>query len=407
MLKRSVWGLGDQAINSLSSLVLAVMVARASSPETVGAWAIGYAVYTFVLTVSRSAISTTALISGGADEGDADHLSIEFDREAVSAAVVAAAAVGLLLAPASLFLDGSLAFYILAFTLGLPLLIWHDALRFVTIRKGDLRITSAIDATWIVFQVVFGLIFLSISYDGRLVTLGWLAAAGVSLAVASFLVSPRVSIRRAFVFYKRHSRTISGLLLESSLGAGVANLQPAILGLVIGLASTGYFRGALSLLGVAGAVVMGLTPIVTVEAVKRIRDGVSLTSLLWIWVGCLGALGGVLTIAVSLLPEAVGTFLLGETWYGAAGIFPILAAQVIFRGPNTGVPIMLRAAHRIRLVVGVRFVHSIATLLITTLGAMMFGLAGAAWGWLFASAILSVFSILVYLRVVGNEKNSS
>lgn len=404
MLKRSVWGLADQAVSSLSSLLLAIMVARESTPQAVGAWAIGYAFYTFVLTVTRSSISTTAIISQGGHIAGAPTRGSEQDKDAVSTAVFAASGIGLAVAPIGLAVEGDLGFYMLLFSLSLPVLIWQDAIRFVTIRQGKLARTWVIDSVWLLFQLVIGLGLVAFFNDSRMVTVGWLIAAVLSLCVAAFFVSPRIRFGRAVVFYRQHRATIGGLFTESALGAGVANLQPAILGAVIGLAATGYFRGALSLLGVAGAVVMGLTPIVTVEAVRRLRSSEQVSSLLYWWIAGIALLGGGLTAIVSIVPDSIGVVLLGETWYGAAAIFPILAAQIIFRGPNTGIPIILRAAHKIKVVVTVRVVHSVTTLTITTGGAILFGLHGAAWGWLVSSMLLCFYSVVVYVRFLSEQK---
>lgn len=380
------------------------MVARESTPQAVGAWAIGYAFYTFVLTVSRSSISTTAIISEHGQKLDVGSRGSEQDKDAVSTAVLAASVIAVAILAIGLVLDGDLGFYITLFALALPILIWQDAMRFVTIRKGKLVHTSIIDSVWLVSQVAIGLGLVTVFQDSRMVTVGWVIAAAVSLGVAAFFVSPRIRLRRAVAFFRQHKATIGGLFTESALGSGVANLQPAILGVFIGLAATGYFRGALSLLGIAGAVVMGLTPIVTVEAVRRLRASEQVASLLYWWIAGIALLGGGLTAIVSAIPDSVGVVLLGETWYGAASIFPILAAQIIFRGPNTGIPIILRAAHKIRVVVKVRVVHSVLTLVITTGGAIFFGLHGAAWGWLLSSMLLCIYSIVVYKKFISEQK---
>lgn len=404
MFRRSVWGLVDQSFSSLSSLMLAIMVARESTPQAVGAWAVGYALYTFVLTISRSSISTTAIISGGGHRPDAPTRGSEQDKDAVSTAVFAASGIALGVAPIGLFVNGDLGFYIVLFALALPVLIWQDAMRFVTIRQGKLIRTSVIDSVWLLFQVVIGLGLVALFDDSRMVTVGWLIAAVLSLIVAAFFVSPRIRLGRAIAFYRQHRATIGGLFIESALGAGVANIQPAILGVFIGLAATGYFRGALSLLGIAGAVVMGLTPIVTVEAVRRLSASGNVTSLLYWWIAGIALLGGGLTATVSVIPDSIGVVLLGETWYGAAAIFPILAAQIIFRGPSSGIPIILRAAHKIKAVVTVRVVHSVTTLIITTGGAILFGLHGAAWGWLLSSMLLCLYLVVVYVRFLSEQK---
>ena len=403
MFRKSIWGLGDQAINSLSSLVLAVMVARESTPEHVGAWAIGYAVYTFVLTITRSSISTTAIISvEGVTVGESSDVRRNpSDIQAVSAAVHSALIVTLLSVPAGLLLGGILGSYLVIFGLAIPFLIWQDSMRYVTIRRGRLRQTTIVDFVWLGLQILFGLGLYAAVEDGRMITVGWVLASVVSIGVASFFVSPILKFGAAKDFVRIHRTTIGALLAESSLAAGIANLQPAVLGLVIGLAATGYFRGALSLLGVAGAVVMGLTPIATVEAVRLIREGRSVSGLLWTWIAGIAVLGGGVTVVVGLIPDSWGAALLGETWYGAASIFPVLAMQIVFRGPNSGIPLVLRAGRQLKAVVWLRVVHSVSTLAITTGGAVLYGLKGAAWGWLLSSMLLCVFSTLVYMRLRG------
>lgn len=392
MLGRSFWGLTDQAVSSLSSLLLAMMVARVSTPAEVGAWAIGYAAYTFVLTVTRSAVSTTALIA------DPDQKTAIVDRGAATVALLFGVLVGIIFVSVGLLFSGPISGYLLLFGLSLPILLLDDALRYVLIRRKRPELTTIADVLWILFQAAFGVYASIKGFGGPGVTVGWSAGAAISLAFLLWAAKFPPGLKPAAEFLRANKNSSSKLLLDSVMTAGSANLVPVMLGAIIGLAATGYFRGALTLLGVAGVVVMGLTPIATVEVKSRVDNRRFRRRFLLIWVALLGAVGSSLALFLLWMPDSLGHAMIGDSWNGTSTIILIMSLQVILRGPFTGVSIVLRASRKLNKVLMLRLMHSAGSLVLTLGGAQFYGLQGASWGWAASSVLGSLLAVAVYRR---------
>lgn len=393
MFRRSVWGLGDQAVSSFSSLLLAVMVARESSPAELGAWAIGYAIYTFLVSLSRAAISTSALISRSPDPEDG---AVNVDHAAFTLSFLAGLLAALALVPIGMLLSSELGVILVVFGFGMPALLAQDAIRYVFFRREEIHRSFVIDLVMLVVQIGAGLALVSIFDDPLWITVGWLAAVFSSVCVGWLYTGNMMSLRSAIAFV-RLSRSSGGkLLLEGLVTSGTANLMPVFLGGVLGLVSVGHFRGALTLLGVAGIFIGGVTPIATVEVVKRRDSSHFHSKFLVYWCTLVAFLGSVLLVLLLLIPDRFGVSLLGESWYGASAILLPMSLQVILRGPITGVPIVLRAHMALNSVLKLRVQYSAVSLALTLAGAWAFGLSGAAWCWAAGSLIGVVLAVSSY-----------
>lgn len=397
MLKRSVLGLADQAISSLSSLIFAIMVARISAPDEVGAWAIAYALYTFSLTVSRSVLSTTALISP--TSGTANVQTESVDRGAHTLSIAVGLMVGLLFVASGLVVGGPVAVYLLLFGAGTPVLLLQDTIRYTFIRRRMTHLTAVLDAVWLLVQVTSGWGLVSLIGDGRGVVIGWLAGVFVSAILGVVLLKKAFSLADAKEFVLAFRSTAVRLFVDSLVSSGTANALPILLGATLGLVATGHFRGALTLLGVVGIIVMGLTPIATVEVLPRVKDASHNIRFLILWCAGIAVLGVAVFFLLIYLPNRWGQQLLGETWFGTREILLAMSVQIVFRGPFTGVPIILRAAHRLNEVIRLRLVQGMLTLTCAMAGALFWGLAGAAWGWAaggFAASAVSLRAFFIY-----------
>lgn len=396
MIRRSFWGLGDQAIVSISNLLFALMVARVSTPEVVGAWAVTYAAFIFVLSVSRASISTTALIASTEEfDGEYD----DTDNGAVSLCLFFGLASGLLIAALGLLFSGSLRAFFVFFGIVLPIMLLQDSLRYTFIRRGRPDLSFAMDATWLFFQVVVA-IAVSGAMPGAIgVASGWAAGALASVGVGLLIYRRLVSLKSACRFIRRHARIGSKLLLDAMISASTASMLPVLLGIVLGLAATGNFRSGMTLLGVVGIFLAGATPIATVEVLSRVENRKFLDRFMLLWSSAVAAIGVGLMITLRLLPDWAGVQLVGETWYGTYAILVPMTLQVILRGPMSGIEIVFRAMRRIGLSITLRLIYGVNVLLVTTVGAVFWGISGAAWAWALSSAIGSVLALAFYFRV--------
>lgn len=70
-VRRLGWGLGDQALSSITNFALAILVARTVSTADLGAFGLAFTTYTFVLGATRAFCSEPMSVRYSARERDA------------------------------------------------------------------------------------------------------------------------------------------------------------------------------------------------------------------------------------------------------------------------------------------------------------------------------------------------
>lgn len=385
---RGLWGLLSQGLNSGSNLILAVLVARTSTGADLGGWAIAYAVYVVVLTMSRGGVSTALLLADGQmrERSIAGGLGT-----ALCASVLGAVALSM----AALML-GEHGRAALAFALVMPALLAQDYLRFVFIMRMRPAGAALLDGIWVFALVAGALVLSGISAGASTITLVWgLGAASGAVAGLVILQIPRIKSQDIIDFIRRYGPDSGRLVAEAAIVAAGANAAPVVVAMFAGLASAGAFRAAFTVLGVLGIVVSGLTPIATVEAQKWLSRGQGEGRFLGLWIGIVTTFAAVHGVLVLAIPDDIGRELLGGNWNAAKVLFIPLVLQTLLRGPLNGVPILLRVSGRLNKVVLGGFLAMLCTVGGAALGAELGSAEGAAWGLLVGGALAD----LVYLAI--------
>lgn len=383
----------SQGLNTLCSLIATVAVARIVDAGAFGAWAIGYALCTATLVASRAVASTPILLSAREVEG-ASHDA----RGSVSLALLIGLASSALLLGGGVVSGSEVRSALFVFAAVVPVVTLQDATRYVFFRDGTPAKAAVIDASWLVVFVLGVSIGPTDSLAMETVTILWGGSAVLSAVAGMVMLRVRPSVRSGITFLVRNKWASSRLFVEAALTTLSTSLLPVLIAAIAGLSAAGAFRAGQTLLGVVALVLSGLQPIATVEVVKTARSRLTHFRFQAAWTAFVLLVTGLYGLCILHLPAGVGEALLGQTWSHAQGILIPLLVQAMLRGPITGVPISLRAAMALDLVVRLRIVVSTVTFASAVVGSV-WGLDGIMWGLVVGTLISGAIALLFLLRI--------
>jgi O-antigen/teichoic acid export membrane protein len=249
--RRLVQGVTSQGLSSLSNFLLVVAVARTSSPDEFGAFAIVYSIAVLALLALRGAVGETLVVTGRADANDAPP-ALGAGMSLGLSAGTALAVVGLLLPP------GDFRPWLLALGTGLPVLALQDAGRYVGFARQQPAIAIVSDAVWLTLQLIAwtALAILDRSSAPSLLVAWWLAAGLASVVVVRSTGTPApISGLR---WLGRNRRIASSFAAESLLSSGASQAAVYAVGGAAGLAAAGTLRGTQTLYGPVRAISAGI-----------------------------------------------------------------------------------------------------------------------------------------------------
>lgn len=391
---RGLFNLVSQSFNSGGNLVLALVVARTSTPEELGAWAVSYVGYMVALSFTRSVASMPMML---------DRRSTDVEQEkrtlvgGLSTAATTGAIAALVMFVAGVFFDAGRE-VCWAFAIAMPALMVQDAARYVFFRNLRPQLAAASDGLWLVLQVLAFVGLAQLGHnDAASATLAWGLTGAVSAVASLVVLRAWLSVRAAITYTVEHSWVSGRLVADAILVTLSTNALPLVVASVSGLAAAGALRAAQTLMGGIGLVTAGLTPTMTVESVRSLDSGGDAYALLWRWCLIIGAAASAYGILVLLLPDALGQELLGVNWWDAQPLLLALVLQAVLRGPFTGVPILLRAWNDLNAALWLRVQTCVPALVIPAIGSWQWGAEGAAWGIAVAALVIDV-ECLVTLR---------
>jgi O-antigen/teichoic acid export membrane protein len=398
------WGIGDQALSSLTNFLLGLFVARAAGPRDLGAFSLAFATYAMMLNVSQALGSEPLVVRHAAFADRKD-----WDRQ-TSMAVGIAVAVGLAAGAGSLVLAligrGALAEAFLALSLTFPGLLLQDAWRAVFFAGRRPRAAFANDLVW---AIVLCLGLLAIETTGHAtifwVTFAWGGAATVAAIIGAFQARllPRPLKARAWLV--AHRDLAPRYLGELTIGAGAEPLAFWGIGAVAGLIAVGAIRGAQMLLGPLYVSIIGFRLALVPEAVRLAKVSVRRLSeliLMFALVICVATLAwGTL---VFLIPERVGIALLKSSWLPARAVLvPVTVTMAAF-GLMTAAVVGLRALAAAKLSLQVKLISTPIIIGSGIAGAMFGGMMGAAWGLALANCVGAALFWGQYRRAVSRHR---
>ncbi len=373
------WSLADQALTSLTSFALGLIVARSVGPSDFGAFSVAFATYLAALNASRAVATQPLLIRFVA-------VPAAVWRRGTQMATGTVMALGLIAGLGCLAVGaiarGPLGEALVALGITLPGLLVRDTWRFAFFAAGRGRDAFANDlALLLVLVPALGILALSGHTSVFLATLAW-GGAGVAASVIGALQAHVRPLPRMATTWWREQRDIAGRYAgEVATDALAGQISLYAIAAIAGLATVGALRASDLLLGPLNVLLQGLYLVAIAEGVRflrvsarRLRDACLLLS---------AGLAGATIVwgsAMLALPEGVGTSLLGASWGpGRAVLFPGMLALA---GLSTiiGAWVGLRSLAAARRSFRARVVSSTTTLSCAVAGAMLGGTSGAAWG---------------------------
>lgn len=367
-------GLIDQGLFSAANFLLTVSVARYSSPQEFGAFAVLFASYLIAAMVIRGMTADVYVVHSTGERRTSD------------ASVCLGAVVPLALSAAPLLMGigwivgGNGPNLGLTFALAIPVLAMQDCLRYIALANQRPFLAIVNDGTVLILQAAISVcLVVTGNTDPLLFLLAWSfgTLCGGSLAMLFLKIVPRLGDGREWI------KSSGGLSvrygLDNLIAQSTSQVALFVIAGVAGLSASGAFRAAQTLFGPAMVVVVGAMAAVTPELVRirRLSEGRFRTQVARLSLG-LAVFGSVVSIVILALPNHVGTEVFGPTWMEAVPLLPWLAVVQIMSGVRMGAMAGLRATADAKLTLKARWRVTVLAILAPSLGAFMGGANGAA-----------------------------
>jgi hypothetical protein len=377
--RRGAWVLADQAVSSLTNFGLSVFVLRAAGPREFGAFTLALATYMVVLCIWRALGGDPQLVRhsyGRLAEG----------RDAARAATGFAVVLGLTAAGgvllASLAIGGVVGSALVHLALVLPGLLVQDAWRYTFFAAQAPARALVNDLAWALFQILLTAWVLLAGAEGMTT---FILAWGVSATLAAALgmwqagVVPRCT--QAWAWLRDHRDLGPRFVAEAGIALAVWQVGLVLIGAVAGLAVLGTVNAARVFLGPFNLLALGVVGFAIPEGTTVWRRSPErLPRAIGILGGGLALTALLCTAGLLLVPERVGTELLGQTWPPASAILLFVglwvAAEAAGQGPRIGLMVLADAKGVLR----ARGLTAPLILLGGPIGAAFGGARGAAIG---------------------------
>jgi hypothetical protein len=369
------WGIGDQALSSLTNLALSVFVARSVTTREFGGFSIVFATYLIALGTSRAVTTEPLAVRYAATEGEVWRSGA---ASATGTALIVGFTMGIATALLGLVIGGRWTGPYLALSITLPGLLLQDSYRFAFIAAARGRLAFLNDLVW---AVVLLMALLIVPRSVTWFVLAWGGAATVAGLVGSAQARLLPQPLRATAWWREHRDLIPHFLAMFITMMGAAQLTLYAAAIVAGLAAAGALRAAQVLLGPLNVLFLGVRLIGVPEGVRllrrsalRLRKGMTVLSVSL----STCALGW--GVAVSLLPGKVGSELLGSSWGPARRLLIPFTIMMASAAVQLGAVVGVRSLAAVKLGLRAQGIEACLTIAGGVGGAVLGGAVGAAYG---------------------------
>lgn len=383
---RASWNIADQVLSSLATFAVTIIAARALSAEDFGHFAVALTLYLFLLGVSQALANQVYLMRFPAE---ADATALQAARAAGGLALVFGVACAVVVAPVAWFVAGPSGLAVATIAAMFPLLFVQEAWRAVLVARGRPRSATGNDALRAGLQIgaLVAVVGAGLATPTTLI-LAWGLAGWVAAAFGVRQVGGLPSVRAGIAFLRRHADISKFLVAEWLMVLGAAQLGLLAVAWLGSPADVGALRGAQTLLGPINVLGLGAFAFLLTELVRR--PGLSLPTRRRVAAG-VGLTMALVTLGwaavLLLLPQAAGTALLGDTWFGTVLILLPMAIYVAGASANTGTLAILRSVGDARSTFVVNSILGPVLLLAVIGGELLGGVTGAAWGFAVATTL--------------------
>ena len=395
IIGRAVWTFADQGVSSLATAVLSFVVARESTTNQYGVFALAFTIYSFCLGISQAfagQVFTIRYARGGASSRDAT-------GRTAGAAITAAFGCSTILLLIAAFMPHDLVATFLALAALLPGLLLQDSWRTIFISSGAPQKAFFNDLTWTSLQVA-AIVFLL--WNGRAngplpFILAWGLAAYSSDVVASLQARTVPTFRGLKRAIATNWDLSSTLMLQWITVTGVAQATIILLAFVGSPETVGALRGAQTLLGPLSIVGLAASAFSTPELARRefgprgwVAAAFAISSFIIAVNLCWGAV-------LLLLPDAVGMALLGATWPNTEQVLPAMILFSAAIAGGTGPSCVFRALDRTKNILISSLAFGPLFLAFSIGGLLTAGARGASIGMALAALlVLPLYWVLLF-----------
>jgi O-antigen/teichoic acid export membrane protein len=390
--KRFGWGVADQGLSSLTNFTLTVLVARSVGTTEFGYFAIVLTIYLTGLGLSRAALTSPLSIRFSTRPKQEWHDAV---RSATGSVLILAALMGIACVGAASFLEGPLRGALVTLGICFPALLLQDSWRFAFFANGQKVHAFVNDLVWAVALLVLVIAVSMSTFEG----VAWFIAAwGGSAAIAGLFGAYQARLipkpTAALSWWKSHRDLSDWFVYEFLTVRGSVQVATFAIAGILGVQAVGALRAGSVLFGATNIFVMGFGLVAIPEGVKLLGTSVaefrrSMLSLSGIVAAIALAWGGVLM----MLPDSIGTELLGESWPAASQLFLPIALGIAFGSAWVGFTSGLRALAAAKTIFRARLIVTVLVLTGVFAGALIGQNAqGVAWG----DAISEALALLIW-----------
>jgi hypothetical protein len=361
--------------------MLGIAVAQSVDLRSFGVYGLVFVTYQLLLEASRALVSLPLQIRFSAAHG-ADW------REGTRSASGAGAVLGLVLGGGvvgvGFLCDDPLRSGLIALGVTLPGLLIQDVWRFAFITCGRAVDAFRSDLAWVVaFAGALVVLFL---FDAA--TVGWLifawGVAGCLGALPAMVEAPPPAFMSVRSWWREHRDLGTRYLFELLVSAADMHVVVYLMGAMAGLAAAGDFRGADLLLSPFNVLFFAASLMFVSEGVRLLETRQRPARDLWrlcVTVSVvLGLVAGLLGLIVLLLPDRLGTLVLGDVWFTAKPVVGGLAIRLVALGAFLGALIGLRTLAAATRSLRARIILSLVAFPLGVAGIALDEARGAAYG---------------------------
>lgn len=314
-------GVGVNALSSVCNFAVSLAIARATSIDEFGQFAIAFALYALATGLIRAGIAEPLL----ATEPRMTDLRHGAHRVALTSLLMA-----LPMAIAGFLLQSP---YLVVLAISLHGLCLFDYSKSMNLAVFERRIALWQEFAWLVVSALAAAFTLAGLLDTMWTFAVW-CAAGASVGYISATVQ-KLRLSPIWGRSKVGTRVSAAFAFDFFVGSGSAQVGYNIVGALAGLQVVGSLRAAATLLGPVG-IVVGSARTLAIPYLSR-HHAVQKTSNSGVLAGTVViACVAVPTLAfVSFLPDPIGELVLGSNWAYAAPVLPYLALEMLFTALTT------------------------------------------------------------------------
>ncbi len=374
------WGLADQVLYSATNLAVVLIVARYSSQDGLGGFAVVMSAFYLTQGIVRSVTGEVLVVRIGDDRG-VDPRRLE--RGALGTAVVVGLLAGIVLAAVSMIVSKELRSEMLAMAVVIPTVLVQDTARYVAFARRAGRYAFGSDAAWSGAQVIGFAIIIATGPSPALFILAW-GVSGTMAGIWALRLLGVFPVLGQLRWWARDSRDLAPYFFaESMASTGTAQLRTFSISAVAGLSVTGAMRGANALMSPLNTIFQGASGTLVAELSHSATTRGGLARLQRRTMAIAAATSGLAIVWGSLIyftPDSFGRAVIGQSWDESRAIIPLVTVTVAASGVTLGALTGIRALGAARKGLTARVIVGVALLVLGTVGASVGGASGAVLG---------------------------